>query len=192
VKLAVNGADATPEALVATVIVVELENLPLAPELGAVKVTLTPESGLLPASFTVTAGALKAVNMVALCGVVPGFVVMDGGAVTVNVAAVVVAVPTALVNTARYRVPFSPAATGKVSVVAVAPAMLLKMAPPSVLCCHCTVGDGMPVAVAEKLTGDPVLTVAFVGFDVTTGAAVTVKVAAVVVAEPLLLVNTAR
>ena len=82
--MAVKGADATPEALVATVIVaVALLNVPLAPEPGAVKVTFTPDCGLLLASFTVTASALvKAVLTVALCGVVPAFAIMVGPTVT--------------------------------------------------------------------------------------------------------------
>src|SRR3984893_13570400 len=73
VALAVNGAAATPDAFVATTIVaVPLLNLPEAPAPGAVNVTFTPETGLLPASFTVTARALaKAVLMAADCGVVP-------------------------------------------------------------------------------------------------------------------------
>ena len=50
---------ATPEALVTTVIVVVLvANSPEAPDPGAVKVTLTPATGLLPASRTVTASAV--------------------------------------------------------------------------------------------------------------------------------------
>ena len=70
VPLAVNGADATPEPFVATIIVVVLLlKVPDAPEEGAVKVTFTPERGLLLASFTVTASATpKAVLMVADCG----------------------------------------------------------------------------------------------------------------------------
>jgi len=78
----VNGADATPDVFVATVIVaVLLLNTPDAPEPGAVKVTFTPGTGLLPASFTVTANALaKAVLMVADCGVVPGFKVITTAA----------------------------------------------------------------------------------------------------------------
>ncbi len=53
------GAEATPDALVATVMVaVLLLNVPEAPDPGAVNVTLTPEIGLLTASFTVTASAL--------------------------------------------------------------------------------------------------------------------------------------
>jgi hypothetical protein len=78
----VNGADATPEALVATVIVaVLLLKTPEAPEPGAVNVTFTPLTGLLLASFTVTAnGVAKAVLTVADCGVVPAFAVIVDGA----------------------------------------------------------------------------------------------------------------
>ena len=78
VAFAVKVADATPEAFVATVIVaVLLLNTPEAPDPGAVKVTFTPLTGLLPASFTVTASALaKPVLIVADCGVVPAFAVM--------------------------------------------------------------------------------------------------------------------
>src|SRR4029077_19488508 len=89
VAFAVNGADATPDAFVATTIVaVLLLNTPEAPDPGAVNVTFTPETGLLPASFTVTASALaKAVLTVADCGVVPAFAVITA------VAAVPVAGP---------------------------------------------------------------------------------------------------
>ena len=56
--LAVNGADATPEAFVATVMAaVPLLKAPDAADPGAVNVTLTPDTGLLPASLTVTARA---------------------------------------------------------------------------------------------------------------------------------------
>jgi thiamine transporter ThiT len=87
VAFAVNGADAIPEAFVATVIVaVLLLNTPDAPDPGAVNVTFTPGTGLLPASFTVTATALaKAVLTVADCGVVPAFAVIEEGAPTVFV-----------------------------------------------------------------------------------------------------------
>jgi len=48
---------------------------------GAVNVTLTPDSGLLPASLIVTAKAVpKAVLIVADCGVVPALAVIDAGA----------------------------------------------------------------------------------------------------------------
>ena len=87
--MAVNGAEATPEALVATVIVaVLLLNVPEAPAPGAVKVTLTPATGLLPASFTVTANALaNAVLIVADCGVVLGLAAIIPGAPVVLVSA---------------------------------------------------------------------------------------------------------
>jgi hypothetical protein len=63
----VNGAAATPEAFVATAIVwVLLLKIPDAPAEGAVKVTLTPGTGLFPTSLTVTASAFaNAVLMVA-------------------------------------------------------------------------------------------------------------------------------
>jgi hypothetical protein len=87
VAFAVNGADATPDAFVAKVIVaVLLLNTPDAPDPGAVNVTFTPETGLLPASFTVTANAFaKAVLIVADCGVVPAFAVIVEAAPTVFV-----------------------------------------------------------------------------------------------------------
>jgi hypothetical protein len=77
--LAVNGANATPDALVTTVIVVvALLKMPLAPDTGAAKVTLTPGTAALPESLTVTASVFaKAVPVVADCGVVPGFAVME-------------------------------------------------------------------------------------------------------------------
>ena len=64
-----------PETLVATVVVVMLfGNFPDAPAPGAENVTLTPDTALLPASRTVTAGALpNEVRIDALCGVVPAF-----------------------------------------------------------------------------------------------------------------------
>jgi hypothetical protein len=53
VAFAVNMADvATPDAFVMAV-VTPFANVPLAPVDGAVNVTVTPESGLLPASRTV-------------------------------------------------------------------------------------------------------------------------------------------
>jgi len=85
--LAVNGAEAIPDAFVATIMVaVLLLNTPDAPDPGAVKVTFTPATGLLPASFTVTANAFaKAVLMVADCGVVPAFAVIVVGVLIVFV-----------------------------------------------------------------------------------------------------------
>ena len=77
--LAVNGAEATPDALVATTIVaVLLLNIPEAPAAGAVKVTFTPDTGLLPASFTVTASAFENAELIGvLCGVVPTLAVIE-------------------------------------------------------------------------------------------------------------------
>ena len=52
----------------------------------------------------------------------------------------------------------------------VAPGMSLKVLPPSVLTCHCTVGVGLPLAAAVKVAVSPALTVRFVGFVVIVGA----------------------
>ncbi len=94
-----------------------------------------------------------------------GFVVTVGAKFTVIVAAVVVAVPEAFVNTARNLVPFWPAVTlGTVSVVVVAPPTFAYVAPPSVLDCHCTVGVGVPVAAAVNSAVPPAFTVTSVGF----------------------------
>ena len=66
--------------------------LPLAPDPGAVNVTLAPETGLLPTSLTVTARAfVNAVEMVALCGVVPALVAIVAAAPTVMLKAELVA-----------------------------------------------------------------------------------------------------
>jgi hypothetical protein len=63
------------------------------------------------------------------------------------------------VNTARYLFPFCAAMVVNVSVVEVAPVTLLKVTPPSMLTCHCTVGAGFPLAAAVKLTLLPAVTV---------------------------------
>jgi hypothetical protein len=56
------GEVATPELLVVAVAVLEPLKVALAPELGAVNVTVTPDTGLLLASLTVTtSGAGKAI-----------------------------------------------------------------------------------------------------------------------------------
>ena len=66
--------------------------------------------------------------------------------------------------------------------------MLVKVVPPSVLTCHCTV-SALPVELATvKEALCPVLTVRLAGCVVTKS---TVKVAADVVTVPALLVNTA-
>ena len=67
--------------------------------------------------------------------------------------------------------PFNDAETElRVSVVAVAPAILLKVPPPLVLSCHWTVGAGEPLAAAVKLTFEKTAAVWLVGFVVTDGA----------------------
>ena len=71
VVFALNWAVATPVEPVCTVMVlVPLLNVPDAPLAGAVKTTLTPDTGLPLLSVTFTANGLgKAVLMAALCGV---------------------------------------------------------------------------------------------------------------------------
>src|SRR6185437_3984516 len=81
-------------------------------------------------------------------------------ALTVRVAAVVVALPALLVKTARYSLLFwLVCVLVSVSVVLVAPTILLKLPPPSVLICHCTVGVGVPLADAVKVAVCPAVTV---------------------------------
>jgi hypothetical protein len=70
VALAVNVAEvATPMPFVVAVFTPPAK-VPLAPEAGGVKVTITPLTGLFPESVTVaTRGAANAALIVALCGV---------------------------------------------------------------------------------------------------------------------------
>ena len=81
-----------------------------------------------------------------------------GAKFTVRVAAAVVTLPDALVNTAWYWFPFIDAVVFvSESVVELAPATSLNV-PPLVLTCHCTVGAGVPVAVAVKVAVCPAVT----------------------------------
>src|SRR5450755_1209693 len=74
---------ATP---LASVTALGADRFALAPLPGAAKLTVTPGTGLLPASRTVTeSGLAKAVLMVVLWGVDPGLAVTDAGAPTVLV-----------------------------------------------------------------------------------------------------------
>jgi len=76
---------ATPLALVTAVL--PLVNVALAPDAGTANVTVTPLTGLFPASFTVTCSAdPNAVLITALCGV-PAVAVIDAGVPTVFVRA---------------------------------------------------------------------------------------------------------
>ncbi len=55
--------------------------------------------------------------------------------------------------------------------------MLLKVAPPSTLTCHCALGVGLPLAEAVKETELPAHTALLTGFAVTAGAELMVTVA---------------
>ena len=79
-----NGAEATPEAFVVTVIVfVLLLNVPDAPDPGAVNVTLVLLTGFLAASVSVTeSDVANAVLMAVDCGDVPEPAVMVVGTCT--------------------------------------------------------------------------------------------------------------
>ena len=74
-------AVATPLVLVVAVVVVNPPlNVPLVPVAGAVNVTVTPLSRLLPASFTVAEKAVpKVVFTVALCEAPPVAVMLAAG-----------------------------------------------------------------------------------------------------------------
>src|ERR1041384_8358462 len=91
------------------------------------------------------------------------------GQVTVSVAAAVVAVPQEFVNTARYWLPFCEICVVKVRLVFVAPMMSVN-GPPPVEICHCTVGAGVPVAPAVKVTGLPAWMDWLIGSRFTAGA----------------------
>ena len=106
-------------------------------------------------------------------------------AFTVSVAAVVVADPPELVNTARYLFPFCDKVVVKLSVVEVAPERLLKVAPPSVLTCHCTVGVGEPVAAAVKVAVWPAVTVWSTGCVVIVGEGELLAILKIWLAEPM-------
>jgi hypothetical protein len=116
VAFAVNEAAATPDAFVATVIVaVLLLKTPDAPDPGAVNVTFTPATGLLPASRTVACKAVaNAVLIAALCGVPAVAVIVAGGPVTVKFTPLLATPPTV---TTTFPV-VAPAGTGITIVVA--------------------------------------------------------------------------
>ena len=69
----------------------------------------------------------------------------------------------------------------------VAPVMLAHVEPPLVLTCHCTVGVGLPIAMAVKVAETPALTDAVVGLVVMIGAPATVCVTALLVLPVKLL-----
>ena len=77
-----------------------------------------------------------------------------GNVFTVNVAAFEFTVPALLVQTAWYCLALSAAVTTNVKVAFVAPGILVHVVP-LVLNSHCTVGTGVPLAAAVKLTFSP-------------------------------------
>src|SRR5436190_7691351 len=91
---------------------------------------------------------------------------------TVSVAAVVVAVPYALVKTARYFLPLSDVIAPNDRTGPVAPLMLVKVDPPFALTCHCAVGAGVPLAEAWKVAVPLGATNWSDGLSVTAGGAV--------------------
>jgi hypothetical protein len=85
-----------------------------------------------------------------------------------------------------------------VNVVDVAPEMFVNVVPPSVDCCHCTVGAEQPGGVepaAVNVAAAGAVTVTSVGWVVMAGAThavLTVRVAALLLVDPPEVVNTAR
>ncbi len=69
--------------------------------------------------------------------------------------------------------------------------MLVKVAPPLVESCHCSVGSGSPVATAPRVTVVPLSMVWFSGCSDRVSGAVTVRVTGVVVTDPATLVRVA-
>ena len=138
------------------------------------------------------AAAVNVAVWPAVCVWFAGCVVICATYCTVSVAALVVAVPFALVKIARYSYWFCVKLVVKLSVVLVAPAMLLKLVPPLVLSCHCTVAPGSALAAAVKVAVWPAVTVVAAGGVVICGANCTVSVAALVGVAPIELVKTAR
>ena len=93
----------------------------------------------------------------------------DGIAFTVSVAALEFAEPAIFVHTARYCLPLSPTAVVNDNVLLVAPPILLQVVP-LVLCCHCTVGAGPPLAPELNVAIPPAHHVCDDGCVVTCGA----------------------
>jgi hypothetical protein len=120
-----------------------------------------------------------------------GLSVIDGIEVTLNNAAVVVAFPAVLVNTASKSLPSCVELTMKDNVVDVAPATAEYDEPPFVLTIHCTVGVGVPLAAAEKVAVLPALVDTFEGLVLMAGMEPVINGAGVLVALPIEFVNTA-
>lgn len=92
-----------------------------------------------------------------------------GIAFTVSTAALELTVPALLVHTARYCLLLSAVVAAKVNVALVAPVMFVHVVP-LVLDCHCTVGEGVPLAAEVKLALAPAHLDCDAGCVVTDGA----------------------
>ena len=90
------------------------------------------------------------VNTLLLATVAVKALVRVGIAFTVKVAALELTVPAVLVHTARYCLLLSAIVAVNENVEAVAPATFVQVVP-FTLCCHCTVGAGLPFAAELKL-----------------------------------------
>ena len=99
-----------------------------------------------------------------------------GIAFTVNIAALELTVPALLVHTARYCLLLSAAVAANVNVALVAPVIFVHVVP-LVLDCHCTVGEGVPLAAELKLAFAPAHLVCDAGCVITVGGAVVLPVA---------------
>jgi len=151
--------------------------------------------GVEPAAVNVAAAGAVTVTFV-------GCVVMLGAThagLTVSVAALEFVEPELLVNTARNLLPDCDVLVGEtVNVVDVAPDTFVNVEPPSVDCCHWTVGAeqlGGVEAAAVNVAAPGAVTVTSVGWVVTLGAThagLTVSVAALLFVEPAAFANTAR
>ena len=96
----------------------------------------------------------------------------DGIELTVNIAAPDVAVPAIFVHTARYCLPLSAVVVVNVKMLPVAPPILFHELPLLMLCCHCTVGTGPPLAPELNVTISPAHSACEAGCVVTCGATV--------------------
>jgi len=95
---------------------------------------------------------------------------IEGIALTVNTAALEIAVPAMFVHTARYCLLLSAVIVVNDKVLLVAPPILFQV--PLVFTCHCTVGAGPPLAPELKVTLSPAHFVCDAGCVVTCGATV--------------------
>ena len=123
-------------------------------------------------------------------GVDPDIVSTVGSALTVRVAAEEALELQVLLKTAWNWSLVCDKLAVKLYGLAVAPGMFVNEPPPC-LACHCTLGEGEPLAAAEKLAVLPAQTVKLAGLVVTEGAVLTVRVAAEEVLEPHVLLKTA-